>query len=154
MEENYLENRISKDYQRALKEGRKIEISILRLIRSELKNRAIEKQNRLSEEDIINVLRSLLKKEREALQFFIQGNREKLIEKTKEEITIIENYLPADLSLAEIEKIAREVIVNNNIDNKKGINLACKFIMSKIKGRADGKVVKDIVSKILDNGGS
>ncbi len=154
VENNSLENRISKDYQKALKEGRKNEVSILRIIRSELKNREIEIRNKLSEEDIVKILRSLLKKNLEALDFFIKGNRESLIEKIKAEIEIIKSYLPVDLSSVEIEKIAREIIVKNNIESNKDINLAIKLVMNEVKGRADGKTVKKIISKILNKNDS
>ncbi|MDD3657018.1 MAG: GatB/YqeY domain-containing protein [Atribacterota bacterium] len=154
VENDSLEIRIINDYQKALKEGRKNEISFLRFIRSEIKNKEIQKRDTLNNEEIVKALRSLLKKEREALDFFINGKREKLIEKTKEEITIIEKYLPANLSLKEIEKISREIISKNNLGNEKDFNIAIKLIMNEIKFHADGRMVSEVVRKILNKNAS
>ena len=151
MSENIsLESRIFDDYKKASKEGRKIEVSILRIIRAEIKNNQIQKKETLSEEEIRKVLKSLLKKEEEALGFFIKGNRRELVEKTKSELGIIKKYLPASLSLEEIENISREIISKNSFEDMKDFNAAIKLIMKETKGRADGKLVSAAISKILN----
>lgn len=145
-----LESRIFDDYQKASKEGRKIEVSILRIIRAEIKNNEIQKKEKLTEEEIQKVLKSLLKKEEEALNFFLEGNRKELAEKTKIELGIIRKYLPTNLSLEEIEMISREIISKNNFEDIKDFNAAIKLIMKEAKGRADGKLVSAAISKILN----
>ncbi|HOR42933.1 MAG TPA: GatB/YqeY domain-containing protein [Atribacterota bacterium] len=150
MENNIsLESRIFNDYQKAFKEGRTCEISILRIIRAEIKNSEIQKKEKLADEDILKVLGSLLKKEMEALDFFMKGSRESLVTKTKEEINIIKKYLPVSLSLEEIRNISREVIFKNNLESRNDFNLATKLIMKETKGRADGRLVSETVSKLL-----
>ncbi|NLL61973.1 MAG: GatB/YqeY domain-containing protein [Candidatus Atribacteria bacterium] len=150
MSENIsLESRIFRDYQKASKEGRKVEVSILRIIRAEIKNSEIRKKEKLTDEEIQKILNSLLKKEEEALSFYIKGERANLVEKTKEELDIIKKYLPEGLSLEEIENISREIIVKNNFGDMKDFSAAIKLIMKETEGRADGKLVSAAIGKIL-----
>lgn len=150
MSENIsLESKIFKDYQKASKEGRKIEVSILRIIRAEIKNSEIRKKEKLTDEETQKILNSLLKKEEEALSFYIKGERANLVEKTKDELSIIKKYLPESLSLEEIENISREIIAKNNFDDMKDFSAAIKLVMKETKGRADGKLVSAAIGKIL-----
>lgn len=150
MSENIsLESRIFRDYQKASKEGRKVEVSILRIIRAEIKNSEIRKKEKLTDEEIQKILNSLLKKEEEALSFYIKGERANLVEKTKEELDIIKKYLPEGLSLEEIENISREIIVKNNFGDMKDFSAAIELIMKETEGRADGKLVSAAIGKIL-----
>lgn len=85
----------------------------------------------------------------EALDFFMKGSRESLVTKIKDEINIIKKYLPVSLSLEEIENISREIIFKNNLESRNDFNLTMKLIMKETKGRADGRLVSETISKLL-----
>lgn len=144
-----LDERILDDYKKALKGGRKNEIACLRFMRSEFKNKEIQKRGKLNDEEIIQILRSHLKKEFESLDFFIKGERNQLAKQTREEISIIERYLPAKLSPEEIENLSRKIINKKNLNGIKDLGLAMKLVMSEIKGRSEGSLVNQIVKHIL-----
>ena len=134
-----LEERILDDYKKAYKKGRKYEVSCLRMLRSEIKNKEIQKRAKLDDEEIVKLLISMLKKENESLAFFVKGNRQQLAQQTKEE----------NLSHQEINKIVKDVLDDNNLKALKDIGPAMKFVMKKIQGRADGKLVNQIVKEKL-----
>ena len=144
-----LEERILDDYKKAYKKGRKYEVSCLRMLRSEIKNKEIQKRAKLDDEEIVKLLISMLKKENESLAFFVKGNRQQLAQQTKEEIKLIKKYLPKNLSHQEINKIVKDVLDDNNLKALKDIGPAMKFVMKKIQGRADGKLVNQIVKEKL-----
>jgi uncharacterized protein YqeY len=112
-----------------------------------LKEEELEKESQLSDEEIIEVIHSEIKKRKEAILEFEKGKREDLVKKEKEEIEILKNYLPEQLSEKEIENLAKEII------EKVGLNfgMVMKEIMPKVKGRAEGalvsKIVKELISK-------
>lgn len=148
-EKNSLDEKLLDDYKNALRSRIKIEIACLRLIRSEIKNKEIQKRNNLNDEEIIQLLNSHLKKEQESLDFFIKGERKQLEEQTREEIAIIERYLPKKLSSKEIEVLARNIIDQNKFMGIKDFGLAMKLVMNETKGRSEGSLVNQIVKNIL-----
>jgi len=146
-----LEELIFRDMNTALKNNDKIRLSTIRLIRAAIKNSEIAKRERLTEEEIISVLKNNLKKAEESLEMFIKGKRADLISKTEREIEIIKSYLPQQLSEEEIKKIAQQVINERNFKTLKDIGPAMREIMNLLKGKADGKLVNQIVRDCLGN---
>ncbi|HDK25750.1 MAG TPA: GatB/YqeY domain-containing protein, partial [Candidatus Atribacteria bacterium] len=126
-------------------------LSTLRMIRAAIKNAEISKKDKLTDDEIIAILKNNLKKTEESLDIFIKGERPDLIDKAKKEIEIIKRYLPEQLSEKEIIKIAKEIIIKNNFKNIKDLGPAMREIMSQLKGKADGKLVNKIARDLLDN---
>ena len=145
-----LEEKILVDYKKALKEGRRNQTGCLRLLRAEIKNRQIQKQEKLSNEEIIQIIRNSVKKECESLDYFMKGHRDSLVKQTREEIAILKKYLPVELSSEEIEKIAQKIIIENQFNHIKELGPAMKLIMDEIKGRADGRIASQVVRRILE----
>ncbi len=146
-----LEEIIFNDMNTALKNKEKIRLSTLRMIRAAIKNAEISKKDKLTDDEIIAILKNNLKKTEESLDIFIKGERPDLIDKAKKEIEIIKRYLPEQLSEKEIIKIAKEIIIKNNFKNIKDLGPAMREIMSQLKGKADGKLVNKIARDLLDN---
>ena len=142
--------KILDDYQRSLKERKKMETGCLRLLRAEIKNNQIQKKEKLNDEEVIQIIRSSLKKEFESLDFFVKGHRDSLAEQTKEEIAVMKRYLPAELSSDEVEKIAQRIISERKFHSIKELGPAMKLVMAEVKGRADGAMVSQIVRKKLE----
>ncbi|HBY57971.1 MAG TPA: glutamyl-tRNA amidotransferase [Candidatus Atribacteria bacterium] len=146
-----LEEIIFNDMNKALKNKEKLRLSTLRMIRAAMKNAEISKKDKLTEDEIISILKNNLKKAEESLDIFIKGERPDLIDKAKKEIEIIKEYLPEQLSEEEITRIAKETIIKHNFKTLKDLGPAMREIMSQLKGKADGKLVNKVARDLLEN---
>jgi uncharacterized protein YqeY len=146
-----LEQQINAAMTSALKMGRKLELATLRTIVAQIKDEQIKigRQQELTDEDIIAVLQRAVKKRKEAIEMYGQGNRQDLVEKEEQEITIIQKYLPAQLSKDEITGIVNGVITELNVDSIKDLGKVMGAAMGKLKGKADGKLVQSVVRERL-----
>lgn len=162
-----LKEKIQKDFKRALKEERKIEISTLRMLNAavinrekekryklskakpDLKEKDLEKESQLTDEEIIEVVFSEIKKRKEAISEFEKGNRMDLVEKEKKEMEILRKYLPEQLSEEEIRKLAKEVIEKTGAEALKDLGKVMGQLMLKVKGKAEGSLVSKIVKELL-----
>ncbi len=137
---------IINDQIQARKNRQELELSVLQVLLSELKNEKIKLNHELDETEIIGVVSRQIKRLKETYQDFEKGNRQDLLEKTKQEIEILEKYLPQQLSNEELEKIITKVIEQQPEAN---FGQIMGQVMAKVKGQADGNVVREIVNKIL-----
>ncbi|MCD6451594.1 MAG: GatB/YqeY domain-containing protein [Acidobacteria bacterium] len=141
--------KIREDMKKALKEKNEVALSALRLLLSEIKNAEIEKRGKLEEGEIINIIRRSIKKRKEAIELFEKGGREKLVAKEKKEIEVLSKYLPKELSAEEIEKIVGEIAEEVGAMGPSDIGKVMRELMSRFRGRIDGKLAKEIVEKKL-----
>ena len=146
-----LKEKINQDLKDAMKSGEKIRLETIRSIRAlilEFEKSGTGKE--LTPEEEIKMLSTAAKKRKESIEQFRNGGRTELAEKEEAELKIIEEYLPKQLSLdeilAEVKKIALEIGAVIKEDFAKLMPQAAKAL----KGKADGKVVKEIVEKILN----
>lgn len=141
-----LEN-IEKDFKEAYKAKKEIELNTLRMLKSALKNLAIEKRNNnLEDQDVVSVIRKEIKKRQDSIESFAKAGRNDLLEKEEAELKVLENYVPAMLSEEDIVKIVDKIVAAGQ-DN---FGLVMKEVMAQTKGQADGKVVQDIVKQKLN----
>jgi uncharacterized protein YqeY len=150
-----IRERINDDLKKAMKGGDSFTVIVLRTINAALHNKTIEKRGRgggetLTDEEIVEVLSREVKKRREAAALYRQGNRVELAEKEEKEIVIVSGYLPEQLDEAGIEKIVDEVMAGLK-QTQGGVALSdvMKALMPKLKGRADSRLVTEIVKKRL-----
>ncbi|MDD3734999.1 MAG: GatB/YqeY domain-containing protein [Candidatus Pacebacteria bacterium] len=120
-----------------------------KIIKKENSVEDIEKKSQLTDDEIIDLILSEIKKRKESLEFFQKEKRDELIKKEEEELKILEKYIPQQLTDNEIEEIVKEVIDKNKIDSLKDMGKIMGNVMPKIKGRADGSKVSNIVKKII-----
>jgi len=120
-----------------------------KIIKKENSIEDIEKKSQLTDDEIIDLILSEIKKRKESLEFFQKEKRDELIKKEEEELKILEKYIPQQLTDNEIEEIVKEVIDKNKIDSLKDMGKIMGNVMPKIKGRADGSKVNNIVKKII-----
>lgn len=146
-----LEEIIFNDMKKALKENEKLKLSTLRLIRAAIKNAEISKRDKLTEDEVIGLVNSNLKKLEESLDMFTKGQRPELAEKAKKEIEIVKKYLPEQLSEEEVEKMVKETITKFGFKGLQDIGPAMREIIPQLKGKADGKIVNKMVRDLLDN---
>ncbi|MDP2656098.1 MAG: GatB/YqeY domain-containing protein [bacterium] len=145
-----LETRIHEDMIVAMKEKRAHELVVLRQLRAAIKNAAIDSSGELSDDDVLNVIRKEYKKLNDSLSDFIAASRTDLATSTKEEITIVQSYLPASLSSDEIRVIAQKVY--NEIKEQgrpvtKGPLMGA--VMKEIGARAQGNDVIPIIDELI-----
>ncbi|MGD9486718.1 MAG: GatB/YqeY domain-containing protein [Calditrichaceae bacterium] len=144
-----LDAKIHKDMQTALKEGRKFELSTLRTVFAQIKDERIRLKAELTDEDVIRVLSSAVKKRRDSSEMYKQGNRQDLADKELQEISIIEKYLPEQLSEDKIEEILTSIIAESGAVSVKDMGKVMGLAMNRLKGAADGKIVQNLVRKLL-----
>ncbi len=141
--------KISLDLLSAMKAGERDRANALRGIKSAVKYREIEKGDELTDEDVVAVLSSAVKKHKDSIEQFEKAGRNDLVEKEKQEMKVAEEYLPEQLGEDEIERIVDTVISETGAVGPREFGIVMKGVMSKVKGQADGKLVKELVSKKL-----
>ena len=144
-----LSEQLTEDQKKAMKAKDKFRLTVIRLLRSEIKNAEIAKKTPLEEEEIVVVLHRELKRRKDALVDFEKADRPSLLEELKEEITIISGYLPPQFSKDEIREIIREAITGLGASSKKDMGRVMGFIMPQLKGKAEGSLVKEILEELL-----
>lgn len=145
-------NQLQDDLKEALKSSQESLRDTVRLILSQIKNRAIELGEDLldlSEEEIINVLRKEIKKRKESIAAYEKGGRADLAEKEKKELAILEKYAPPMMSDDNLEKLVASTI--EELGGKEAVNFGqvMQAVMKKAAGQADGKKVAEIVKRVL-----
>lgn len=141
--------RIDEDLKVAMKSSDAVRVSVLRMAKAAIKNVQIEKSRELSDEEILSVLSSMGKQRRESIEQFSKAGREDLAGIERQELSILQSYMPAQLSLEEVEKFIVEAIQESAAKSEADMGKVMKVLMPKIKGLADGKWVNTRVKELL-----
>ena len=145
----YIE-RIQADLTAAMKEKDELRLSVLRMAKSALKHKEIEKVRALDDLESLQVLQTMVKQRRESIDQFTKGGRPDLAEKEAKEITIIEHYLPAAPSDAEMQRAVEEAISETGADSLKQMGAVVKASRAKLEGKSvDGKALSERVRERL-----
>ncbi len=146
-----LKEKIEKDCIQALKLRNQDELGVLRLLKSAIQNKEIEKKAKLKDEDIIKILMSEIKKRKDSIEQFKKGERNDLVSKEEKEIKIIDQYLPEMKSKEEIKKIICDIIKRENIERSvSNFGQLMKLAMQELSGQAEGNFVSQIVKEELN----
>lgn len=141
---------INQDITTAMKAKEAERLSTLRMVKTALKNREIEKMAALTDDEAIKVLQSLVKQRRDSVEQYTQGGRLELAEKEAAEIKVIETYLPAALDEAAIASVVETTIAELGATSAKEMGQVMKAVMVKLAGQTvDGKVVSQLVKTRL-----
>ncbi len=141
--------RINSDLVSAMKAGDKQRTIALRGLKAAIKYREIDKRDDLTDEDVIEVVSSVVKRHRDSIEQYGTGGREDLVREEMAQMEIALAYLPEQLGPEEIEKHVDEIIAEVDASGPSDIGKVMKGIMPKLKGRADGKLIKEIVTRRL-----
>jgi uncharacterized protein YqeY len=144
-----LEERLVEEMKQAMKSNDKLKLSTIRMIRSASKNKEIELRKKLEDEDVVKVIQVMVRKGEESVEQFQTGGRMDLVEKEKKEIEILKSFLPQPLSQEEILKIIDQSIQETQASSLKDIGKVMKSVMPKIGGKADGKLINQLVKERL-----
>lgn len=144
-----LKDQLNDDLKSAMKGGEKLRTETLRSLKSALKYAEIQAGHELDDAGVLTVIGQQAKQRRDSIVEFEKGHRADLIEKEAAELAILEKYLPAQLSEAEIEAKAKAVIAELGVTDAKGIGQVMKHLVAELKGQADGKIINQVVRRLL-----
>ena len=144
-----LAEQLNEDMKQAMKAGEKFRLSTIRMVRASIKNQEIELRRPLNDDEVLQVVSRDLKQRRDSLQDFERAGREDLVEQMKGEIEIISQYLPEQLNEEEIKAIVMQTIQETGASSKADMGKLMSALMPKVKGRADGKLVNQLVQQVL-----
>jgi len=148
-----LVEQIQKDITNAMKSRDETRLSTLRMVKTALTNRKIERMADLDDKEAQQVLSTLIKQRKDSIEQFTKGGRQEMADKEAAEIAVIETYLPKAASEADILSVVKSVVAEMGSPTMKDIGAVMKNVMAKfaVKGaRVDGKVVSEAVKKELE----
>ena len=145
-----LQERLGQEIKTAMLAKDAERLSALRMLKSTIGYILIEKKTEaLSDTDFVSVVQKEVKKRRDSIEQFEKGGRPELATKERQEITVLESFLPQQLSPEELEKIVRDAIAETGATSKKEMGPVIKAVQAKTAGRADGKTISQLVGKLL-----
>jgi uncharacterized protein YqeY len=147
-----LKEKISEDMKRAMKAGDKLRLETLRTLRAALMEREIDLRGRkqqMTPEDEIGVLTGAAKKRKESIEQFGQGGRNDLAALEEQELRIIQEYLPRQMTRDEVVAAVRQVIADTGAASPADFSKVMPAAMKQLKGKTEGKLVQDIVRELL-----
>jgi len=147
-----LKEKIMDDLKKAMKERKEVKVRTLRMVIASIKNWEVENTKEIDDDGMIAVLLKEAKRRKEAIEEYRKAGREDLAKAEEEELKIIESYLPERMSEEEIKELVLKTIEEVKATSPKDLGKVMKVIMPKVKGRADGKLVNEMVRKILSDG--
>ena len=124
-------------------------LNIIRCLNSEIKNQEIALKKELADDDIISIISTLIKKGNEAIELFDKGNRADLSEKEHIEVDILKKYLPEQVSEEDLRLRVQEVIKELGAESMGDLGRIMKILVPEFKGRAENKLVKNLVGEFL-----
>ena len=145
-----LVDQIQKDIVTAMRAKEELRVSVLRMVKSALHLKSVEKMRPLEDAESIQILQTLLKQRRESVEQFTKGGRQELADKETKEIAIIEEYLPAGASDADMAAAIEAAIAETGANSPKQMGAVVKAAKAKLEGKTvDGKVLSDRVRERL-----
>lgn len=142
-------DRLNEDLKLAMKAKEEMKVSILRMFLAAAKNKRIELRRDLNEDEVLSVLRTLVKQYRDAIDDFRKGNRQDLMDKTEAEVKILETYLPQGLSEEEVRKVVEQKVKELGEVGPKDFGKVMGLVMKELGNRTTGDLVSKIVRELL-----
>ena len=145
-----LEEKIMGDYKEAMKSRDALKTSVLSFLRAEMINVAMaKKKKKLDDADAVTVIRKQIKSRQDSIEQFTKGSRQDLADKETKELELLKSYLPQGLPEQEIKLLIEEAISLTGANGIKDMGKVMKEVTAKVAGRADPKLVSDLVKKRL-----
>jgi uncharacterized protein len=149
-----LTERVDSDLKTAMREKNATKLGVLRMLKAAMTNAAIEKgggDSKLSDTDATQVIRKQVKQRQDSIESFEKGGRAELAAKEKEELSILQSYLPQAMSTDELSRVVRETISEVGATSKAQMGAVMKALQGKVAGRADGKTLSAEVQRQLSS---
>ena len=148
-----LQERVDSDLKEAMRAKDATKLGVLRMLKSALKYAAIAKSGaeaELSDAEAVQVIRKQAKQRQDSIESFEKGGRAELADKEKQELAILNTYLPQGMSPDELAKVVRETIAELGATSKAQMGAVMKALQAKVGGRADGKTLSSEVARQLN----
>ena len=144
-----LRERLNEELKSSMKEKDELKLSVIRMIRSSMKNREIDLKHELDDREIIEIISTLCKQRRESIRLFKEANRQELVDKEEKELALLLGFLPQQLTREELEDLVMKTIAECNAQGSKDMGRVMKAMQPSVAGRADGKLVSEVVKEKL-----
>lgn len=144
-----LSDRLNDDMKQAMKDKEKLKLTTIRMVRASILNLEKELQRGLEDNELLDILSREIKQRKDSLQEFKKADRQDLVDNLAAEIDIISKYLPEQLTEEEIQEIVRQTIQELGASSKADMGKVMGALVPKTKGRADGKLVNQVVQQFL-----
>ncbi len=144
-----LREKIDADIKDALKSGAKDKVSALRMLSAALKNKEIDKRRPLTDEEVVETIRTLIKQRKDSIEQFTKGGRQDLADKETAEAVLLEVYLPQQLTREELEAMVRDAVAQTGAQGARDMGKVMKALVPMAAGRADGKLLSELVKIAL-----
>ncbi len=147
-----LADRLEADLKKALRAGDTVRVSTIRLARAAIHNLAIERGRPPTEDEIVEVLGREMKRRREAIEAYTKGRRDDLVRQESLELAILTEYVPSPLSTDDLRRIVADAMAQVQAKDPRDMGRVMAVVMPKVKGRADGNAVSQLVRDLLGAG--
>lgn len=142
--------KMNKDFVQAMKNKDALRVSVLKMLKSQVKYREIDNREKpVTDEDVVEIIGKEIKKHEESIEMYRTGNREDLAKKEEEELKILKEYLPRQMTEEEVIAFVSEVIVKLGAESPKDFGRVMKEVMTALRGKADGAIIKRTVEESL-----
>ncbi|WP_208560137.1 GatB/YqeY domain-containing protein [Marinilactibacillus kalidii] len=142
---------LNQDMKVAMKAKDRERLTTVRMLKSALQNEQINKGDALTSDEELTIIAREKKQRLESLHEFQEANREDLVEKLEKELSIVDSYLPEQLSEEEIAQIVQDAVAQTGATSMKDMGKVMGVVLPKVKGKADGSLVSSLVKKELSN---
>jgi len=144
-----LKEKLTGDLKQAMRDKDKVKLSVIRLVMAAIQNTEIARQTALDDADILGIIAKEARQRRESVEAFRQGNRQDLVAQEEAELTVLEGYLPQQMSREEIMAEARRVIEEVGAQGPGDKGKVMPKLITQLKGRADGREINAVVTELL-----
>lgn len=145
-----LKEKLLEDLKNCMKEKNVVRKNVIQMVRAAILQVEKDKHIELNDDQIIDIIAKESKKRKDSLEDYEKSGREDLIKEIKEEIEILAEYLPKQLSIEEVEEIVKEIIKNEGATSMKDMGKVMKAAKEKIGAASDGKTINEVVKKLLN----
>ena len=143
--------RLDEDMKQAMRDRDVVRRDIIRYLRSEIRNQEIKERKELDDQGVTQVLSRQAQQRRDSIEIYKEAGREDLVEKEQGELTLILSYLPQQMSADEITELVQQVIAEVGASGPGDMGKVMGAIMPRVRGKAEGREVNDIVQQTLRN---
>jgi len=144
-----LRERLTAEMKTAMKSRDSLRLSAIRMILSSVKNRDIELKREMDDREITETIVTLCKQRRESIRLFKEAGRQELVDKEEAELALMLEFLPQQLTREELESLVDKAIAETSATSGKDMGKVMKVLQSQVSGRADGKLVSEVVKQKL-----
>jgi len=144
-----LRERLTAQMKEAMKSRDTLRLSAIRMVLSSVKNRDIELRREMNDAEIIETIGTLCKQRRESIRLFKEAGRQELVDKEEAELALLIEFLPQQLTREELEALVDKAIAETSATSGKDMGKVMKALMPDVTGRADGKLVSEVVKEKL-----